>query len=164
MPSDGSVLDRLYKMLNGRKGCRITSTIKDKKTDRRIGFRGVMQMDYGDAEKVVLTGFKYLPDRPESIGVMEKIARIGAAEDRIIVLYFDDRQFHRSLIFHPRSFLDHGISEAKQDERQQRGESWLNLDRDWACTLREYADGDATPRVEPTKQEEIERDGGWFDV
>ena len=164
MPSDGSVLDNLYRLLNERGHSRVTSTVKDKKTDRKIGFRAQMQMDYGETLDVVATGFSYLPDRPESIGVMEKIARIGAAEDRIIVLYFDDRQFHRSLVFDPQAFIDHGLSEAKQEERKERGERWLNLDRDWACTLREYADGDATPRVEPTKQEEIERDGGWFDV
>lgn len=164
MPSDGSTLDHLYKLLNERGHSRVTSTVKDRKTDRRIGFRAQMQMDYGETLDVVATGFSYLPDRPESIGVMEKIAKIGEAEDRIILLYFDDRQFHRSLVFHPASFLDHGIREAKQEERQERGEQWLNLDRDWAVTLREYANGDAEPTVEPTQQEKIERDGGWFDV
>lgn len=164
MPGDGSVLERLFRMINEKPGCGVKNTIRDKKTDRKIGFRAVLRMDYGEQEQMVATGFSYLPDRPETIGVMAKIAKIGAAEDRQILVYFDDRPFHGSLIFHPRSFLDHGISEAKQDERKQRGEQWLNLDRDWACTLREYADGKAEPRVEPTKQERIERDGGWFDV
>jgi len=159
-----SVLDNVYRMVNGRRGCRITSTVNDRKTGRKIGFRATMQMDYGDAVKAVITGFSYLPDPPETIGVMEKIAKIGAGESRIIVVYFDDRQFHRSLVFDPQAFIDHGLSEAKQEERKARGERWLNLDRDWAVSLRDYADGDAEPRVEPTKKEQIERDGGWFSV
>jgi len=159
-----SVLDNVYRMVNGRRGCGITSTVKDKKTGRKIGFRASMQMDFGDARKVVITGFSYLPDRPETIGVMEKIAKIGAAEERLIIVYFDDQPFHQSLVFHPQAFIDHGLSEAKQEERKARGERWLNLDRDWAVSLRDYADGDAEPRVEPTKKEQIERDGGWFSV
>lgn len=160
----GTVLDHVYRMVNGRNGCRITSSIEDKKTGRRIGFRAIMQMDFGDAKKVVLTGFSYLPEPPETIGVMEKIAKIGAAEERLIIVYFDDRAFHKSLVFHPQAFIEHGLSEAKQEERKARGERWLNLDRSWACTLREYAEGSDDPQVEPTKQEQIRRDGGCFSV
>lgn len=160
----GTVLDHVFQMMKDRRGCRISSQIEDKKTGRRIGFRGSMQMDFGDARKVVITGFSYLPDRPESIGVMEKIAKIGAAEERLIIVYFDDRPFHKSLVFHPQAFIEHGLSEAKQEERKERGERWLNLDRDWAVSLRDYADGDGDPRQEPTKKEQIERDGGWFSV
>jgi len=160
----GTVLDHVFQMLNERRGCQISSQIEDKKTGRRIGFRGSMQMDYGAAIKAVITGFSYLPDPPETIGVMEKIAKIGAAEERLIIVYFDDRPFHRSLVFHPQAFIEHGLSEAKAEERKQRGERWLNLDRDWAVSLREYADGDASPKEEPTRREQIERDGGWFSV
>jgi hypothetical protein len=160
----GTVLDQLYRMVKGRDHCRITSSIEDKKTGRKIGFRGHMMMDFGEEASVVLTGFKYLPDKPETIGVMEKLAKIGAAEDRIIIIYFADREFHRSLVFHPQAFVAHGIEEVKQEERQERGERWLNLDRDWACTLREYAEGSDEPQVEPTKRQEVERDGGWFSV
>lgn len=160
----GTVLDHVKQVIGGRNGCQITSSIEDKKTGKRIGFRGIMQMNPHETRKVVLTGFKYLPEPPETIGVMEKIAKVGGAEDRLIIIYFDDRQFHRSLVFHPQAFIEHGITEAKQEERKARGERWLNLDRSWACTLREYADGDASPQVEPTKQEQIRRDGGWFSV
>lgn len=164
MAREGSVLDRLYKRLNQGENAQVTSTIKDKKTGRRIGYRAQIKMDYGETEDVVATGFKYLPDQPETIGVMRKIARIGKAEDRLVLVYFGDRQFDRSLVFHPEAHADYGVTETKDADRQERGEQWLNLKREWGCTLRRYAVGEAVPREEPTKQEEIERDGGWFDV
>lgn len=160
----GTVLDHLYKLLSGKPGSRVTSQIEDKKTGKRIGFRATLQLNPHERDQFVATGFSYLPDKPETIGVMKKIARIGAAEDRQILVYFDDRKIDQALVFHPQAFIEYGQSEAKQEERKQRGERWLNLDRSWACSLREYADGSADPQVEPTKQEQIERDGGWFTV
>lgn len=160
----GTVLDNLYRQVKQRQGCTAGSSIQDPKQQKRIGFRGTLQVSRNERLKAVLTGFSYCPDPPETIGVMERIAQIAESENRFIVVYFDDRPFRRSMLFEPRAYLDYGQPEAKQEERKQRGERWLNLDRDWAVSLREYADGDATPRVEPTKQEEIERDGGWFSV
>jgi len=160
----GTVLDHLYELITGKDGSRITGSIEDKKTGRRIGFRAELQLNAHEREMFVATGFSYLPDPPETIGVMEKLAKIGAAESRQILVYFDDRHLAEALVFHPQAFVAHGIEEAKQAERKERGERWLNLDRDWAVSLREFADGDGEPQVEPTKREQIERDGGWFSV
>jgi hypothetical protein len=147
----GTVLSNLKRLVTDRPGCRIQGNIIDKTgTGKQIGYRAILQVNAEDRVKFVLTGFSYLPDEPETIGVMKKIPRIGTGESRLILVYFDDRPLTEAMVFQPQAFLDHGESEAKEKERQARGERWLNLPRGYACSLREYADGEATPRVDPS--------------
>lgn len=159
----GNVLSNLKQTVKNRTGCRIGSSIIHKAGDgKRIGFRGTLQVSREEREKFVLTGFSYLPDRPETIGVMKKLALIGEAEGRKILVYFLDQPFSRSMLFYPEAFLHHGEPEAKQETRKRRNERWLNLERDLACSLREYADGRDEPQLAPRKK--AEPDGGWFNV
>jgi hypothetical protein len=146
----GTVLSNLKRLVKNRPGCRIQGSVIDKTgTGKQIGYRAIIQVNAEERLKFVLTGFSYLPDEPETIGVMKKIPRIGDGESRLILVYFDDRPLKEAMVFHPQAFLDHGEPEAKEEERQARGERWLNLPREYACRLRGYADGEATPRVEP---------------
>lgn len=160
----GTVLQNVKETFGSKPGSRIGTVIKDKQTGRKIGYRATLKFSDGPAD-TVLTGFKYLPDPPESIGVMEKVARIAASEDRAVVVYFDDRYYTESLLFHPRAFLDHGERRAKNEERQERNEQWLNLDRDWGATLREYAEGRNEPRTQPPgsdQPQQADMDAGWL--
>lgn len=160
----GAVLDRLGKLIADRRGSQITGNIIDKRTGKRIGYRGTLQMDFGDRIQAVLTGFKYLPEAPETIGVTEKLAKIGAAEERHVIVYFDDRKLHQAMVFHPEAHIQHGTPEVKKEKRQKRNERWRNLDRSWACTLREFAEQKAEPQVQPRETEQRQAEGGWFDA
>jgi hypothetical protein len=160
----GSVLDHLRQLVVNRPKCGISGEIDHKASGgKRIGFRGVLQLNPEERQEFVFTGFSYLPDEPETIGVMVKLVKIAAAEDRLILVYFDDRDFSRSLVFHPAAYERFGESETKDEGRRKRGERWVNLPRQYSCTLRELADGTAEPRTE-----ELPRGSkggkGWFDV
>jgi len=77
MSGDGSVLAELKQIIEGKPRCGITSEIIHRATDKRIGYRGVLQLNPEDRQDFCFTGFSYLPDPPETIGVMRKIQQIA---------------------------------------------------------------------------------------
>jgi hypothetical protein len=164
MAGDGSVLSELRQIIEGKPRCGITDSIRHRGSGNKlIGFRGVLQVNPEERQQFVFTGFSYLPDEPETIGVMQKLVKMAADQDRLILVYYQDHPFYRSMVFHPTAYERVGEPETKAAERQKRGERWLNLPRQYSCSLRELADREAEPRTE-----ELPRgtDGGqgWFDA
>lgn len=162
MVGDGSVMAEIRDIIRGKSGCGIRDPIYHKPTDRMIGFRGYLQLNADIQRKFIFTGFDYRPPPPESIGVMKKLVKIGLDQGRLILVYFQDGGFPRSMVFHPVAFEKFGEAETKATERQARDERWVNLDRDFSCTLRDLASG----RDEPRTDAETARDGdltGWFE-
>lgn len=159
----GSVLADLKKIVSQRERCGIRSSIKHKGSGNRlIGYRGVLQLTETRRERFVFTGFKYMPDPPETIGVMAKLVRIGIAEERLILVYFADRTFERSLVFDPVAYERHGQEGAKKDTRKRRGERWRNLPRQMGAELVDYSQDRDEPSLEPPDTGEPEK--GWFHV
>lgn len=159
----GEVLAHIHDIVSNRRGSRIASSIRHKGSGgKQIGFRGTLQLTSDWRQKFVLTGFRYMPDPPETIGVMEKLVKVAQGEGRMILVYFDDRSFDGSLVFDPQAYADHGRRRAKNERRQRSGERWLNLPRGWGVELRTYADGRDEPRTTPPDPEPGE--GGWFSV
>lgn len=165
MSGDGSVLSELRQIIEGKPRCGISSQIDHKGSGgKRIGFRGVLQINPQERQRFVFTGFSYLPDEPETIGVMLKLVKIALDQDRLILVYFQDQPFTRSMVFDPAAFERFGEAETKASERQQRGERWVNLPRQYSCSLRELADGDAEPRTDELPRGSPGSQQGWFDV
>lgn len=146
----GTVLSNLKRQIKNRDGCKLQGEIIDKTgTGKPIGFRCILQISEEERLKFVATGFKYLPDPPETIGVMRKLPNIGLGEHRLVFVYFDDRSMRDGMVFQPLAFTEHGERQTKKESRKKRGERWLNLPRGFGCSLQEYADGIDEPRVEP---------------
>jgi len=165
MAGDGSVLSQLQQIIEGKPRCGITDTVVHKSSGgKRIGFRGVLQLNGQERQQFVFTGFSYTPEEPESIGVMVKLVKMAMDQDRLILIYFADRKFHRSMVFDPAAFAQFGDQETKAEERQTRKERWVNLPRQYSCTLRELADGDGEPRTEELQRGSPGAEKGWFDV
>lgn len=151
-----ALLDETADSLKARQ-IRIEAWDKDPRNGKRIAFRCEIE-----GSRFWVSALKRIP-KNERIGVMDRLAKKAADQGGMILIRLGNRNFPReALVFHPDAYLEHGERYTADSSRKQAGERWINLPVAWGCSLQDFVDGDAEPRVQPTKREQIEPDGGWF--
>lgn len=127
------------------RGIHIERWDRDPKTGKRIGFRATI-----DEHRFWISARKRIP-KDEDLGVMERLAKKAADQNCLLFIRIGSRDFRKGLVFNPHAFLQHGELETREDARSRRGERWLNLDPDFACTLADFVEGRSQPLVKPDR-------------
>jgi len=79
------------------------------------------------------------------LGCMKTLVAQAQNKDAaLLVRIGDDGSDPRQYVFHPLTILQHGEDRTASDQREDRGEQWVDFMPDWGVRLEAYADGRAT--------------------
>jgi len=119
---------------------------QDPKNGKRIAFRATIE-----GHRFWIAARKPIP-KDMDLGVMGRLVRKAQGQDALLLIRIGGRPLRAGLVFDPDAFMEYGHLETRSTSRKRKGERWLNLGTEWACTLADFVEGRAEPLVHDAKE------------
>lgn len=134
----GSMIDHAADFFKSRR-TQIEAWYSDDKG--RYAFRVTVQ-----GQRFVTCAKKYVNHGRASF-MKGKVLERARDQDALVLLFIAEG--NRWLVFDPRHALVHGEPSGGKSKRVKKGEDWLDVDTDCACSLEAFIDGHAEPDFDP---------------